>query len=134
MTLTRGIVAVILRVIAFAALYVIFLVVLSGSDSTDPLGPGLLFFLIVFVVALVWSGLDALRHGFVEAAALWAVTAVLAGAAMTLVFVLTTADANLGEELTGSTLFFALLLFVPALLGASAGGLAHRVRRPAEAG
>lgn len=124
-------VAVVVRVIALAVLHVGYLALLSRSDSTDALGAGLLFFLIVFVVALAWAGADALRHGFAAALVRWAVTSVLAGLALTLVFVATTADADLGAELTGSTIFFAFLVFVPALIGAAAGGAVHRVRRPA---
>lgn len=127
MTFSRGLAAVVVRVATLAVLHVAFLAVLSRVDTSDPLGPGLLFFLIVFVGTLIWAGLDALRRGFVVSSALWAVTAVAAGFALTVVFVVTTSDADFSEEWAGSTLFFALLVLVPALIGSAAGGLVHRI-------
>lgn len=131
--LVSGSVAVVVRVLAFAVLHVGYLALLSRSDTTDALGAGLLFFLIVFVVALVWAAADALRHGFDAMLMRWAATSLLAGLALTLVFIVTTADADLGSELTGSTAFFAFLVFVPAVIGTAVGGVVHRARRPAVA-
>ncbi len=131
MTIVRGIATVVLRVAVFAAIHLAFLAVLARSESTDALGAGLLFFLVVFIVALVWAGVDASRRGFLSAAIVWVVTAVLAGVALTLVFVLTSSDSYFGEEWAGSTLFFGLLVLIPALVGSGLGGLLQRAHRPA---
>ena len=68
MTFTRGSAAVAVRVATLAAFHLAFLAVLSRIDTSDPLGPGLLFFLMVFVGTLVWAGFDAVRRGFVTGA------------------------------------------------------------------
>lgn len=124
-----GLAAVIVRLAAFVLFDVVFLVLLSRSDSTDALGAGLLFFLIVAVAAAMWAGFDAARRGFVPTVIVWAVTALLTGIALTVVYVISDDAAELGPELRDSTSFFVGLLFVPALLGSLVGSLLHRARR-----
>lgn len=130
MTTLRGAVAVAVRVAAITVFYAAYLAVLSRSESTDALGAGLLFFLIVVVIALVWATIDAVRHGFVPAVAVWAVSALLSGFTLGIGHLLTDEAVSLSEVTTGDLPFFAVLLFVPALLGCALGGLVHRAARP----
>lgn len=132
MTFTRGALAVLIRVATMTAFYVVYTAVLYRSESTDALGAGLLFFLIAVVVTLAWAGLDGARHGFVVTGVVWLGASLLISAALGVVDVVTLSradDDSLAFAYDASDfVFFALLWFVPAVVGAAVGGVIHRSR------
>ena len=129
MTLTRGISAVVVRVAALTAFFALYLALLDRSDSTDALGAGLMFFMIVAVVAMSWALVDAFRRGGLSTAAVWAVTAVLSGLALGAVRMVTDESVTFHEVVTSDLPFFAVLVLVPAALGGALGALVHRGSR-----
>ena len=130
MPILRVIAAAVVRIIAITAFYLVFVEAISRSESTDALGAGLLFFLIVVLVALVWAAYDGARRGFVPAAVVWLLTAAGVGVTVTVAYVIGTETSGaFVDELRDGWLFFALLVLVPALPGAGVGGLIHRSRR-----
>lgn len=123
--------AALIRAVTLTLLSVSFQVAISTSESTDALGAGLLFFLILVLVAFGWAAYDGVRRGFLPAAGLWMLTAVLAGVGLTVAFLVTvTGETGLVDELKDSGIFFALLVAVPALSGAGLGGLVRRQQSP----
>ncbi|MCD4523655.1 hypothetical protein [Nocardioides sp. cx-173] len=128
MSFLRLLTAVLARTAVLTLGYVAFAEVLSHSDSTDALGAGLLFFLLVLVLVLVWSAYDGLRRGVGAALLTWALTAAASGASLVAAYVLRESG-DLGAELRDSWLFFALLVAVPAVPGAAVGAVVRRARR-----
>lgn len=126
----RVIAAAVVRIVLLTLAYVVYAEVVSRSESTDALGAGLLFFLIVVSVAFAWSTYDAARRGFLAAAVVWLLTAAGVGLTITVAYVVgeQTAGAFV-DELREGWLFFSLLVFVPAVPGAGIGSLFHRSRR-----
>lgn len=130
MPVLRVIAAAVIRVVLLTSFYLVYVEAISRSDSTDALGAGLLFFLIVVVVALAWATWDGARRGFLAATVVWLLTGAGVGASVTIAYVISTETAGaFVDELRDGWLFFALLVFVPALPGAGVGGLIHRSRR-----
>ncbi len=124
--LLRG---VLLRTVLLAVVTAAYVAALSRSESTDALGAGLLAFLILVLVAFAWSLVDAVRRGFKSAALLWLLTSVAAGLAVPVVLSLgESADHGVIDALTSGAVFFAVLLFVPAVIGSGLGSLGHRLR------
>ena len=121
--------AVLLRVAALALLTFVYVQVLDRSESADPLGAGLLFFLIAAGVCGVWALVDGARRGLAVSVVVWTVVAAVCGVAINAV-VLWTMDTSDGRGWAfgpGDVLFFALLVLVPAVLGAALGGLGRRL-------
>lgn len=130
MPLLRVLAAAVVRTVLLTVSYLVFVEAISRSDSTDALGAGLLFFLIVVVVALAWATWDGARRGFLPAVVVWLLTGAGVGATVTVAYVISTDTAGaFVDELRDGWLFFALLVFVPALPGAGVGALIHRSRR-----
>lgn len=130
MSILRLLPVVVLRAALMTLLYVVYMVLLDRSESTDALGAGLLFFLIVVVVTLVWAAVDGARRGFLMAVGFWLVASALIGVA---VEVLGAVMDSTSTVALGDLIFFALLWFVPAVLGAGVGGLLRRRRTPTHA-
>jgi hypothetical protein len=128
MLMPRLLAAAVLRVAVMTALFIAYKALLDRSDSTDALGAGLLFFLIVAVVTLVWAAIDGARRGFLLVAGLWLVASVLISVAVNVAGVVM--DSTLSFTL-GDVIFFILLWLVPALIGAVLGSPFRRKRAPA---
>ena len=121
--------AALLRALVLAGVTVAYMAAVSRSETTDALGVGLLAFLILVVISFVWSLADGIRRGFRNTVVLWLFASVLGGVAVPLSLALTdTADFGVGEALSTGAIFFAVLLFIPALLGLGLGSLGHRMR------
>ena len=128
--LLRALGAVLVRTAVLVLLYVGFLAVLDRVESTDPLGAGLLFFLVVLVVSLAWGVWDGWQRGFLHAAVVWVLVGAAAGFGIVAGSVAVgEVGGSLADGLRDSWLFFALLIAVPGVLGAVPGGLVHRARR-----
>lgn len=133
MLLPRVLVGVLLRSVVIVAVIAAYVAAVARSESTDALGAGLLAFLILVGIALVWAVVDGVRHGLVEALLTWVLTSLVTGVGIPVALALTD-DRDLASELSDGFVFFALVLFVPAAIGLALGGLVHRVRRPDQAG
>lgn len=123
------VVAALVRALVVVVLYAGFVEVLDRSDSDDALGAGLLYFLLVVVLALCWAIWDGWRRGLPTAAIVWLLAGALTGLGIPVVSIaLDVSGASLADELRDGWLFLALLVAVPALVGAVPGGIAHRAR------
>ena len=118
----------VVRLVVFAVVFVLALVIVQLSGTTDPLGPGLLLFLVFVLMALVWGFRDG-RGAALAAVVVW----LLASLAMGIVF--TAGTAVVDESVTvdaaefGSNVLFGLLLILPpALIGIGVGALTARGR------
>jgi len=127
-TFPRLLVAVLIRTVAFAVLFLVVDASYERTDaSTDALGLGLLIIAVGLVVTLTWSLVDGLRRGFVAALVLWAVATIVIGLVIGL---MTSADLVVDDGTTDvlEGLLGAVLLIGPAaLVGTAIGGLLHRV-------
>lgn len=121
-----SLVGALVRTAVIVAVIGVYLAVLSNSDSTDPLGAGLLAFLILVVVAFGWAFVDGLRLGLVPAFVGWLLAAALSGLALPVAVGLAN-DGELALDLEDAV-FFAILLFIPALAGLAIGGAVHGIR------
>lgn len=127
--LLYALVAALVRALVVVVLYVGFVEVLDRSDSDDALGAGLLFFMLVLALAGCWAIRDGWRRGLPTAAAVWTLAGALTGVGIPVASVaMDLTSASIGAEIRGGGLFLALLVAVPALLGAVLGGIAHRSR------
>lgn len=135
MSFLRVLAAAAVRVVAITAFYLIYVEALARSESTDALGAGLMFLLILVVVALAWATYDGARRGFGVAVVVWLLTAAAFGVTITVAFVFgtDTTAGEFGDELRDGWPVFTLLVFVPALPGSAVGGLIHRSRGRASA-
>ena len=131
MSVPRVLVGSLLRSVAIVAVITAYVAVVNRSESTDALGAGLLAFLILVAMALVWALVDGVRRGLVEALATWVLTSAITAVAIPVALALTDSDRDLATELSDGFVFFALVLFIPAALGLVLGAVVHRVRRPA---
>ena len=119
----------VIRATVLAVVIAIYGVALSRSESTDALGAGLLAFLLLTAITFVWGLVDGSRRGFKSAVLLWLPTSVVAGVAVPLVLSLTgSTGEGIGTSVRDSTIFFAVMLFMPALIGLGIGSLVHRMR------
>ncbi len=134
MNLLRLLGAALVRTAVLGLLYLGFVEVLSRSDSTDALGAGLAFFLLVLVLVLAWATYDGLRRGAGPALVLWLLTAAAAGVVLVAAYVVREPGVDLVDELRTSWLFFALLVAVPAAPGVAVGALVRRARGRQPAG
>lgn len=119
---------ILVRLLVFAAINLVGYVLINASNTTDPLGPGLLLFLVFVVVAFAWGILDGLRSGPV-ALVTWAVVSAGVGLVLELELALTddTVTSSVGSVL--STMIFTLFLVgVPALAGVGLGALIAGMR------
>ncbi|CAI9410953.1 hypothetical protein HIDPHFAB_05031 [Nocardioides sp. T2.26MG-1] len=123
-------VAALLRSVVIVVVIAAYVAVVNSSESTDALGAGLLAFLILVAIALVWAVVDGVRWGLLEALLTWVLTSVVVGLGIPVALALSD-DRDLGAELSDGFVFFALVLLVPAAIGLALGALVHRVRRPA---
>lgn len=133
MNLRRALLAALLRSVVIAVVIAAYVAVVNRSESTDALGAGLLAFLIMVGMALVWAVVDGARRGLVQALVTWVLTSTAAGVGIPVALALTD-DRDLASEVSDGFVFFVLVLFVPAAIGLAFGALLHRVRRPAAAG
>lgn len=133
MNLPRVLLGVLLRSLVIVAVIAGYVAAIARSETTDALGAGLLAFLILVGMALVWAVVDGVRRGLVAALVTWVLTSAVAGVGIPLALALTD-DRDLAGELSDGFVFFALVLFVPAAIGLALGALVHRLRRPAAAG
>lgn len=86
------------------------------------IGEGLLAFLLMILVALLWAGADGYRRGFGTAATIWVVTGVLTGVSMAIILGLRDPGSSLEQVLTGladSAPFLIGLVVAPALVAAA---------------
>lgn len=127
----RLLLGVLLRAAAIVVVTAVYVALLSQSDSTDALSAGLLAFLILVSIAFVWALVDGVRRGFVSAIVGWLLTSVVACVGIPVVLAIAN-DTDVATEIGDGAVFFAFLLFVPALAGLSIGGLVHRTRGPDE--
>lgn len=132
MNLARVLVGVLLRSVVIVVVIAAYVAVVNSSESTDALGAGLLAFLILVAIALVWAVVDGVRRGLLETLLTWALTSVVVGLGIPVALALTD-DRDLRAELSDGFVFFTLVLLVPAAIGLALGALVHRVRRPATA-
>lgn len=129
MTVLRALGAALVRVLVVVALYAGFVAALDRSDSTDALGAGLLFFLLVVVLVALWGVWDGWRRGLPLAALVWLLVGAATGLGIPVASVaLDVTTGSLGHELRDGWIFLALLVAVPAVVGAIPGGIAHRAR------
>lgn len=128
---TRLLAAVLIRSAVFLVVIVVVLAVLDHSDSSDPLGAGLLAFLILVMVAFTWALTDGILRGFLQPLVVWVLTSVVAGVAIPVVFAIDESDGVL-DQVRDSALFFGLLLAVPAVVAVGIGSLFHRLDEPPE--
>ena len=127
MTPVKLVVGVLIRSAALVVVISVYVALLNRSDSTDALSAGLLAFLILVTIALVWALVDGIRTGLVPALVGWALTSVVAGVGIPVVLAINN-DVDVAGEVADGALFFAILLFAPAFVGLAVGGIVHRVR------
>lgn len=120
------IIGALLRAGVVVAVIAGYLVVLDNSDSTDALGAGLLAFLILVAIAFVWALVDGVRVGFVPSLVRWVLASALAGAGIPAIVAIRDSSGFALED----AVFFAILLFLPAVVGLAIGGIVHRARVP----
>ncbi len=118
---------VLLRSAVIVGVIAVYVELLSRSDSTDALSAGLLAFLILVAIAFVWSVVDGIRLGFVPGLVEWLLTSVVAGVGLPVALAIAN-DYDVANEVGDGAVFFAILLFLPALAGVGVGGLVHRTR------
>lgn len=120
----RLLLGVLVRSAALVVVIAVYVALLDRSDSTDALSAGLLAFLILVTIALVWALVDGIRQGLVPALLGWALTSVVAGVGIPLVL----AIENDNDFAVGDAVFFGFLLFAPAFVGLAVGGIVRRIR------
>ncbi|PUA80762.1 hypothetical protein [Nocardioides currus] len=122
---------VLVRIAALGAAIAVWSLVAPGLlDDDSGLGTGLLAFLGLAVVGLVWGLYDGRHRGFVTAAAAWSATALTFSVGWLVIRAVLDADSSMSaSEIVSSDLstipFIAGLVLAPALVGAAAG---HAVR------
>ena len=109
--------------------------VVTPTPGDADIGKGLLAFLLLVVVSMVWAFVDGLRNRPLVWLAVWVVTGLAVGAGWE-VFARIVDDTHEDAEL-GLDLFFAQLVIWPALAAAGfawlvAGRRSQPVTRPAE--
>ena len=133
MNLPRVLLGVLLRSLVIVAVIAGYVAAIARSETTDALGAGLLAFLILVGMALVWAVVDGVRRGLVEALVTWVLTSAVAGVGIPVALALTD-DRDLASEVSDGCVFFARVLFGPAALGVGVGAVVHGVGRRAAAG
>jgi hypothetical protein len=114
------------RVLVLSAIDVLALVLIYLSNTTDPLGPGLLLFLVFVLVALVWGVLDG-RGAARQAILVWVLVSALVGVELAVSTAVVDDASGLTGSDIGSTVLFAMaLLLPPALVGIGIGALLGR--------
>lgn len=122
----RALVAVLIRSAVFLGVICVVVVVLDHSDSSDPLGAGLLAFFVLVTVAFAWGLTDGILRGFLRPLAVWVLTSVVAGIGIPVLLAIRESD-DVVDQLRDGALFFALLLLVPAVIGVGIGSIFHRL-------
>ena len=117
----------VVRTLVLAAMYVVTLVVMYQSGTTDPLGFGLLLFLLYVVVALVWGIVDGARHEAGKFLVVWLIVAVAIGVVLILGTVILEGNEGL-DGATGTVIFTVVLIGVPAFIGVGIGAAVRRAR------
>lgn len=116
----------VVRLLLFAAVFAAALVIVQLSGTTDPLGPGLLVFLVFVLMGLVWGFLDG-RGAARQAVVVWLVASLAMGIVFTAGTAVVDESMTLNAEEFGSNVLFGLLLiFPPALIGIGVGALTAR--------
>jgi hypothetical protein len=103
-----------------------------ATPGDADIGKGLLAFLLIMVVSIVWAFVDGLRHRPLVWLVVWVVTA--AGVGFGWDPVARLFDESREDLETGIDLFFAQLVLIPALIGAGFAWLISyrtRTRTPA---
>jgi len=114
------------RVLVLSAIDVLALVLVYLSNTTDPLGPGLLLFLMFVLVALVWGVVDG-RGAARQAILVWVVVSALVGVELAVSAAIVDDAAGITASDVGGTAVFAMVLILPpALLGIGIGALLGR--------
>ena len=90
--------------------------VVAPTSGDADIGKGLLAFLLLVVVSMVWAFVDGLRHPPLVWLVVWAVTGLAVGAGWELVA--RVVDNTHENAALGLDLFFAQLVIWPACLGA----------------
>lgn len=116
------------RSLVLVAIYLVALAAINASDTTDPLGPGLLVFFGFVVVALVWGTVDGARGSAPRAILVWVLAGAVLGLATSVGILVQDTGSDFGEDLAFSLPFFAVLVGLPAALGAGVGALIRRGR------
>lgn len=130
MSRARTLALALIRALVLFVVFVVFEAVIASVESTDALGAGLLFFLVLVVASFGWAARDGLRHGLVPAALLWLVTGVLSGLGLSVAFVVRVSDGQgVATDMVDTGRFFGLMVLMPALVGAVLGGIVRIVRR-----
>jgi uncharacterized membrane protein len=136
-TTLRTLLAVAVRVAAFVAGEWAFTTAYERAVPATPgdadLGEGLLLFLLMIGVALLWGAWDGFRRGFGLAAAVWVATGVLTGAALAIVLGLGDPANTLQTvvaDLADTAPFLAGLVLVPALIMAAIGAIIRHAGTP----
>jgi hypothetical protein len=115
------------RTLVLAAMYVVALVVMDQSGETDPLGFGLLLFLLWVVVALVWGIVDGARHDAGRVLVAWLLVAAAIGVVLILGTVILEGNDGL-DGAVGTVVFTVFLIGVPAAIGVGLGALVRKAR------
>lgn len=114
------------RTVVLSVIYVVALVLIDASDSTDPLGAGLLVFLAFILVALAWGVVDGRRGPAVRAILVWILAGAALGIVTTIGIAVQDSGSDVAEDLVFSIPFFAVMIGVPAALGVGVGALLRR--------
>ena len=117
---------IVARTLVLAVVYAVALLAINASDTTDPLGPGLLLFLVFVLIGLVWGTVDGRRYGG-RSVLVWLATAVVAGGLIVLESALLVDDVEIGASVFLSTIaLVVVLVWLPALVGTGVGALLRR--------
>lgn len=115
------------RTLVLAAMYVVTVVAMDRSGTTDPLGFGLLLFLLWVVSALVWGLVDGVRQPLGRALLVWLIVAAAMGVVLILGVVIL--EGSEGFDGTVDTIVFTVVLVgVPAAIGIGIGALVQKAR------
>ena len=133
MNLPRVLLGVLLRSLVIVAVIAGYVAAIARSETTDALGAGLLAFLILVGMALVWAVVDGVRRGLVEALVTWVLTSAVAGVGIPVALALTD-DRDLASEAWAGGVCCAGGRCGPAASARARGGLGPGGRRRAAAG
>lgn len=116
-----------LRVAVLSLVFVAGLVVIDASDTTDALGPGLILFLVLGVIAMIWAIVDA-RSDVKQSLLVWLIAAAGTGLVLALASVVMDGTDAADAGILGAVIFTVALVYPPALLGIGIGSVLGRTR------